>query len=855
MQTYATKGTKPLFARVSPWLLGGLILTTPTAACDQQDQDLPFAQDDETVETEVGEEGGAVSSPAGASVSFPAGAISGGSSVAITPVDPPTAAIGLGTAAWPVAFSLEPAGLVLDRPATVDLQVAPNDPERAWLTAAVNVTPSGVIPIGAAELDLTSGILRTQIDVLGTVSTVVPDSDQVIGLTAWEPAAQVGASVLGDMSSGNTVARPQPEELRTAAYSLDPENFQVGCLELPDDCTGTFYATESFDLVDTDLAIVFPRATGGLEFTRRGEAVGSLLIELPVRAKLEGGATTLDGHMVITPTDSSKAVLADWEGYYTPVFQITDMKVALYGTVDDSTGTRSDSTVYYTRLLASSSRLEVPYIYERSGEAPDTAAIGFRGPGIGMEYFPPPLEIRCEPINCPLALAPGAVGELRAMRDGVEQTVTWESDSTAVATIDDEGVVTGVNPGFTEILAISAIDTARMTLLVSDPDQIWIDPNNLPWVPGYGETRGIKLIGFGQQLVPADPINVETSDATVLHVALQDGGFSYRAEAVTEGTATVTVTSGNLADSATFEVAVPTDLNLPDTVHVEEGQLVHVAAQPVDSADRSVAGIVAWSWDEAALRSVWHGGNARNFRARAAGETLVTASLVGSADTTVVIMDTVRLAQVKLQLWNDSTPIQADPEPWLAPGAAVTLVPIAMSAGGGILEGREIEWSTSDTLAALVSDSGVVTGVDVGSASIVALSRVVPDTVGGDSIFADTVIVHVDSVAGVDLRPSTIVLSPQATLQMFAAALNANGQKLFAPMMAWQTSDTTVVALAGEPPPLCPTGQQALPCVLEDGTQVLEIQAVGSGSAMVTAESVAQADTAEIVVANYGGGE
>src|SRR5690606_32258100 len=108
------------------------------AGCEQESQPLPFDVSTSTT-GQIDSQGGVVSSPAGVSIEFPAGAVSGTTDVEITPTDVPAAMNSSGSAISP-AFRIEPVESVLSEPAVLELKFDANaDPSRAWLASIVSV--------------------------------------------------------------------------------------------------------------------------------------------------------------------------------------------------------------------------------------------------------------------------------------------------------------------------------------------------------------------------------------------------------------------------------------------------------------------------------------------------------------------------------------------------------------------------------------------------------------------------------------------------------------------------------------------------------------------------------------------
>jgi Tol biopolymer transport system component len=138
-------------------------------------------------------------------------------------------------------------------------------------------------------------------------------------------------------------------------------------------------------------------------------------------------------------------------------------------------------------------------------------------------------------------------------------------------------------------------------------------------------------------------------------------------------------------------------------------------------------------------------------------------------------------------------------------GRSEELSAVASGADGEVIEGRPVQWATSDASIATVSSSGSVTAVAEGAATISA-------TIEGKIGTARVTVVRVP-VATVSLTPKTVVLDLPGARQMNAIALDAEGHVLDGRVVQWSTDPATVATVSA-------TGM---------------LQAVAPGYALVTA--------------------
>jgi uncharacterized protein YjdB len=104
-------------------------------------------------------------------------------------------------------------------------------------------------------------------------------------------------------------------------------------------------------------------------------------------------------------------------------------------------------------------------------------------------------------------------------------------------------------------------------------------------------------------------------------------------------------------------------------------------------------------------------------------------------------------------------------------------------AGGNVLTGRTVSWSISDTSKAIVSSSGVVTGIAAGNVTVTATSE-------GQHGSLDLQAFVID-VGSVDVTPSAATMSPGGTHQLTARTLSRTGVELPGRPVTWSSSDTS----------------------------------------------------------------
>ena len=155
-------------------------------------------------------------------------------------------------------------------------------------------------------------------------------------------------------------------------------------------------------------------------------------------------------------------------------------------------------------------------------------------------------------------------------------------------------------------------------------------------------------------------------------------------------------------------------------------------------------------------------------------------------------------------------------------GETTTATATPRDAGGTVLTGRAITWSSDNTAVATVSATGLVTAVSTGAARIIAGSE-------GQSGSA-TVTITVPPVASVTVSLASSSIVAGTTTQATATTRDASGVIVTGRLVSW-SSDNTAVAT-----------------VSSTGSNTAVVTAVGSGTANITGTSEGRTGSAQVTV-------
>lgn len=121
-------------------------------------------------------------------------------------------------------------------------------------------------------------------------------------------------------------------------------------------------------------------------------------------------------------------------------------------------------------------------------------------------------------------------------------------------------------------------------------------------------------------------------------------------------------------------------------------------------------------------------------------------------------------------------------------GATVTLEALVLDADGNAMRERKLNWASEDTTIALVSQSGVVTGVSAGLVTVAASS-------GGKSASA-AITVTARPVSLVRVTPGSASIPVTGSITLRAEALDATGAPVLGRAIAWTSSNETIAVVS-----------------------------------------------------------
>lgn len=216
----------------------------------------------------------------------------------------------------------------------------------------------------------------------------------------------------------------------------------------------------------------------------------------------------------------------------------------------------------------------------------------------------------------------------------------------------------------------------------------------------------------------------------------------------------------------------------PDSVAVVVGSKVTLGAQVLDASGNELLGRgILWSSSDEMVASVDQEGAVAG---HSPGDAVISATSEGVEGQATIQVTPIPVAAVVVD------PGWAEVEV----GETQELTATAVDGEGNPLEGRTAGWSSSDETVATVSESGVVTGLNVGAATIEAM-------IEGQVGYAE-ITVAPPPVASVVINPDSASVEVGEQFALTAIVRDSDGQEVQNRNVRWNTSDRDVVTVDGE---------------------------------------------------------
>ena len=360
-----------------------------------------------------------------------------------------------------------------------------------------------------------------------------------------------------------------------------------------------------------------------------------------------------------------------------------------------------------------------------------------------------------------------------------DATVFFRSGNVSIATVSDQGVVTAVSMGSTQITVSSGYATASATVSVEqEAGSIVVTPTSAT-LDRVGQTVQLEAVVYdtGNTAIPGAAVLWSSSNPE--YATVDANGL---VTAVTSGTTQITATSGGVKTFRPvfveiMQVAVIIELNLSKATLTSVGQSLKLDALVYDSDGVAIPGaVVAWSSSHPEVATVDSTGLVS---AVSNGTTLVTATS-GAVSTTATITVVIGQEAASITVMPESATLTSF-------GQTIQLEAVVQEIDGTVIPDAPVLWSSSDPDVASVDGNGLVTAISNGGVWIRALS--------GD-VSAISVITVMQAAASVAITPETATLSSVGeTVQLETVVYDAEGAAIPDAPVMWSSDDPEVAAV------------------------------------------------------------
>ena len=355
--------------------------------------------------------------------------------------------------------------------------------------------------------------------------------------------------------------------------------------------------------------------------------------------------------------------------------------------------------------------------------------------------------------------------------------ISYASSNTAVATVTTEGNVIAVSVGGASVSVVADGKSASVPVTVTPEVAATVIINPSVLTLRRTNTRDLVATARNSQntIIANSAFRWSSSNSSILSVD-QSG----KVTALAPGSVVVTATADQTVGSASIIV---TDIPIgscalsPASSKVTVSQSVQPTLVVRDTANNVISSqgrAIVWTSSNEIVATVSNTGLATT---RKAGTTTITASPAENAQVTcnasIQAVDP-RIVQVVIQQRTGSLRLG------IPRGFSAALLD---STNSQVPAGRITTWSTNTPTVIGITSAGIVTGLSLGTARVIATAEGVADTV-------QLSVTNVP-VATVTLSPVQISVQEGSTTQLRAVVTDSTGREVSDRPLEWLTSDPT----------------------------------------------------------------
>lgn len=365
----------------------------------------------------------------------------------------------------------------------------------------------------------------------------------------------------------------------------------------------------------------------------------------------------------------------------------------------------------------------------------------------------------------------------------LSEQVTWNSDSTNVAAINDNGLAASLIRGSAVISAnLNGINSNPVNLTVRDAvlQSVQVTPATVNLAKGYTTPEFTAMATYTDSSTQnvTDSVQWQSDDSSV--VSLSDNVGT----ALLEGTALISASlDGVNSNEASVSVSAAELLSIqlsPTSASVAKGntQAYTATGRYSDSSTSNISNDVTWRSDNTAITTISEQGLAT---AVSVGSVSISANSGAlTSNTSFLAVTNAELASIKISAPDDSTPIGS---------------PLEFTASGTYTDGTIVDisdavaWASTDTTIATITGSGVLNGVNQGDIDITASSN----GVTSNTLSIDISAAAIEALT-IDTASSNVMLKRSLQLSATGDYTDDSSQNLSS-SSSWTSSDASVATV------------------------------------------------------------
>lgn len=518
-----------------------------------------------------------------------------------------------------------------------------------------------------------------------------------------------------------------------------------------------------------------------LEWSSTDESIVTVDADGQIRGVGEGSATIrvrtagVTGTASISVEKPVESIKLDPTQATIDVMQTLEIEAKVYDTAGETS---------FDRVVAwSSSRPEVASVSAtgtvtglKEGSTRITAQSGGKSAEARIEVTASTAQVVASPNSATIILGEELQMAARVLdaaeNDLTGRRITWKSSDESIATVNTQGLVTGVAQGRVTITASNeGVDGTAQIDVINPVAKVVVSPDSVSL--GIDQTQQLiaKLTNQQGDLLDDRSVTWRSDDPTIAEVDAQ-GLVTAKGPGVVE----ITATSEEIDGSTTVTVlnTVTTVELSPSTAQVEVTEDVQLQAVAKNTLGATVPD-AAFTWKSSDIS-----------RATVDEDGLVTTKKGGSVTITAKADGIEGTALITIDDPVRSVSISPDVA-MVGRGTTLHLTATLRDRGQNELDGRDIFWSSGNDSIATVDQSGVVEGVALGQTTITATSEGISDTIDLEVS---------NPVAKVNLSPSALTLTVGATQAMSVELLNAQDEPLTGRHVQWSSDNEDVARVS-----------------------------------------------------------